>query len=57
MNDYQYIYCVDLASQVLYDGEISTLQALNKFTEEQLEYADEQKIRKYKLNKIEKSIE
>jgi hypothetical protein len=55
MPNYYYIYCADLAMQVLYDGEVNTLQALNKFTEDQLEYTDERKVRRYKLKKIQES--
>lgn len=52
MPDYYYVYCADLGMQVLYDGEINTCQALNKFTEDELEYTDEQKVRKNKLKQI-----
>jgi hypothetical protein len=55
MSNYYWVYCADLGMQLLYDGEVNTLQALNKFTEDQLEYSDEQKIRKFKLKKIQES--
>ena len=57
MPNYYYIHCIDLADSILGDGELNTLQALNKFTENQLEYTDEQKIRKYKLKQIKEKSE
>lgn len=54
LSDYYYVYCADLSSQMIYDGELNTCQALNKFYEDELEYADDKKVRKNKLIQIEK---
>jgi len=53
MSEYYWIECVDLAMNVFDDDKVVTTQALNKFREEELEYSDEQKIRKKKLEQIE----
>ena len=55
MPNYHYVECADLSMNLLDDGKIYILHALNKFTEDQLEYVDGKKIRKFKLKKIEKN--
>jgi len=52
--NYEYIHCVDLIGGVLCDeGGVITLQALNKFKEEELEFMNIRTERKQKLKKIE----
>lgn len=52
ISGYYWINCVDLCSSNLEDGRCVTLQVLNKFTEDQLEFADIRRERKEKIKKI-----
>lgn len=52
--NYYWINCADL-TEVVIDGKINTLQALNKFKESELEFVSSKKVRKYKLKQIKKS--
>lgn len=53
MSNYYWIHCVDLASGVIdEEGDILTLQALNKFKEDELNFADIKTERKMKLEEL-----
>jgi hypothetical protein len=54
LSNYCYVDCVDLSMDLLNDGKINTLQALNKYSENQLEYSDTKRTRKEKLKNINK---
>ena len=54
-DDFEYIHCVDLNIIVLSDEtKVNTLQALNCYKEEQLEFGDKKTERKLKLEEIER---